>query len=71
MFAMLVGMRRLASAAAIFDRTTLLASKQFDTDHVVFRQETIGTTVTFLFVLFALEQVYETLSTETINASPS
>lgn len=67
---MLVYVRLLASLAAILDRTTIDARKQFDAIHIVFRQEAMGTQIAILFVLFALKQVDEASSTEAINASP-
>ena len=68
---MLVGVRLLASLAAILDRTTIGARKQFDAVHIVFRQEAIGTKIAILLVLFALKQVDEASSMEAINASPT
>ena len=68
---MLVGVRLLASLAAILDRTTIGARKQFDAVHIVFRQEAIGTQIAILLVLFALKQVDEASSMEAINASPT
>ena len=63
-------MSLLTSTAAILDTLAFGASKKLDTIHIIFRQEAIGTKVTFLFILLGLEAIDEFVPTEAINAPP-